>query len=404
MTAIQQVHVHIHPVRLAIVCTHPIQYYAPLFRQLAQEPGIELKVFYTWSEARAGILYDVEFGRNIQWDIPLLDGYGYEFVENHSKEPGLHHFKGLDNPGLIQSIRGWKPAAILIIGWNYKSHLACMRYFKKRVPVLFKGDSTLMDERPGIKKILRRIFLTWIYHYVDYALYAGKENLAYFRALGLKESQLEFVPHAIDNERFANEAGNFDQEAAKWRLALGIAKTDLVLLFAGKLEPKKDPDCMLRLAAAVPSADIKFVIVGNGKLQDELRAKAKTDSRILFLDFQNQQQMPLVYRLGDIFVLPSRGPGETWGLALNEAMASGRPILVSDRVGGGSDLVEENRTGWLFKPGLEGDEKIAGLIKRILAGRGTLEKMGSQAREKVAQYSYSMAINNIKKVLEIIQD
>jgi glycosyltransferase involved in cell wall biosynthesis len=391
-------------VRLAIVTTHPIQYYAPLFRQLAQDPAIELKVFYTWSESRGGILYDVHFGRNIQWDIPLLDGYGYEFVENHSKDPGLHHFKGLNNPGLIQAIRGWKPGAVLVIGWNYKSHLGCMRYFKKRVPVLFKGDSTLMDERPGVKKILRRIFLTWIYHYVDYALYAGKENLAYFRALGLKESQLEFVPHAIDNERFGNQAGNFDQEAAEWRLTLGIATTDLVLLFAGKLEPKKDPDFMLRLAAKIPSGEMKFIIVGNGKLQEELRTKAQADKRIIFLDFQNQLRMPVVYRLGDIFVLPSRGPGETWGLALNEAMASGRPILVSDRVGGGSDLVEENKTGWIFKPSPSGDETIASLLLKMLADKNSLQKMGSMAKEKVAQYSYSMAVNNIKKVLEKIQD
>jgi glycosyltransferase involved in cell wall biosynthesis len=161
---------------------------------------------------------------------------------------------------------------------------------------------------------------------------------------------------------------------------------------------------MLRLAAKIPSAEMKFIIVGNGKLQEELRTKAQGDKRIIFLDFQNQQRMPVVYRLGDIFVLPSRGPGETWGLALNEAMASGRPILVSDRVGGSSDLVEENKTGWIFKPGPIGDETIASLLLKVLADKSSLQKMRSLAKEKVAQYSYSMAINKIKKVLEKIQD
>jgi glycosyltransferase involved in cell wall biosynthesis len=385
--------------KLAIISTHPIQYYAPLFRQLSQEPGIELKVYYTWSQSREGSTYDTDFAKVIEWDIPLLEGYSYEFVENHAGDPGLHHFKGIDNPGLIQAIKGWKPDALLVIGWNYKSHLRAMRFFKGKTPILFKGDSTLLDERPGVKKILRRIFLTWVYRHVDYALYAGKENLAYFQAHGLKDQQLEFVPHAIDNKRFGNDSQNTDEEVKKWKARLGIAPSDLVILFAGKLEPKKDPEFMLRMASGVPSEQIKFIIAGNGKLQYQLRAMAQLDKRIIFLDFQNQRQMPQVYRLGDIFVLPSKGPGETWGLAINEAMACGLPVIASDRVGGGWDLIEEDKTGWIFKPGNEGEAKIISLLERLGRDKQTLKKMGEAAKQKVQSYSYPVAITKIKKIL-----
>ena len=385
--------------KLAIISTHPIQYYAPLFRQLSQEPGIELKVYYTWSQSREGPTYDTDFAKVIAWDIPLLEGYSYEFVENHAGDPGLNHFTGIDNPGLIQAIKGWKPDAVLVIGWNYKSHLRAMRFFKGKTPILFKGDSTLLDERPGVRKILRRIFLTWVYRHVDYALYAGKENLAYFRAHGLKDKQLEFVPHAIDNKRFGDDSQNAEEEVKKWKTRLGIAPSDLVILFAGKLEPKKDPEFVLRMASGVPSEQIKFIIVGNGKLQYQLRAMAQLDKRIIFLDFQNQQQMPQVYRLGDIFVLPSIGPGETWGLAINEAMACGLPVIASDRVGGGSDLIEEDKTGWIFKPGNEGEAKIISLLERLSRDKQTLKKMGEAAKQKVQSYSYPLAIIKIKKIL-----
>ena len=210
---------------------------------------------------------------------------------------------------------------------------------------------------------------------------------------------MEFVPHAIDNKRFGDDSQNAEEEVKKWKTRLGIAPSDLVILFAGKLEPKKDPEFVLRMASGVPSEQIKFIIVGNGKLQYQLRAMAQLDKRIIFLDFQNQQQMPKVYRLGDIFVLPSKGPGETWGLAINEAMACGLPVIASDRVGGGRDLIEEDKTGWIFKPGNEGEAKIISLLERLSRDKQTLKKMGEAAKQKVQSYSYPLAIIKIKKIL-----
>jgi glycosyltransferase involved in cell wall biosynthesis len=387
--------------RLAIVTTHPIQYYAPLFRLLAKEPGIELNVFYTWFQTGKGAKYDRDFGKMIEWDIPLLEGYPHEFVKNTSKDPGVHHFKGIINPDLNKKIRAWKPDFLLIIGWNFRSHLACMRYFKGRTPVLFRGDSTLLDEKPGLKKILRRIFLKWVYHKIDFALYVGKNNHDYYCKHGIKENQLYWVPHTVDNGRF-NGLTNYNQELNRWRKELELADSDLVVLFAGKLEPKKDPEFMLRLAQNLPDPGLKLIIVGNGKLEGELRMKSSGDKRIIFLDFQNQQKMPLIYRLCDIFVLPSRGPGETWGLAVNEAMACKRPVIVSAKCGCTPDLVEEKLTGWVFEPGEQGDLKIKDLLKNILAERSILDSMGDRAWQKLQPYSYPVAIEKIKQVLENI--
>lgn len=384
--------------RLAVVTSHPIQYYAPLFRLLSKETEIELKVFYTWSQTEQGVKYDRDFGKMIEWDIPLLEGYTYEFVNNSAKDPGVHHFNGIVNPDLNKSILSWNPDFLLVIGWNFRSHLSSMRFFKGRIPVLFRGDSTLLDEKRGIKKLFRRIFLRWVYRHVDYALYVGKNNKEYFLIHGLDENQLCWVPHAIDNERFTGPNG-FDQDAEDWRKALGILDTDLVVLFAGKLEPKKDPDFMLRLAENILDRNLKIIIVGNGNLETELKAKASADSRIIFLDFQNQQKMPVVYRLCNIFVLPSIGPGETWGLSVNEAMACKIPVVVSNMCGCAPDLVEENITGWFFEPGKNGDMKIKGLLENILMERSNLNLQGERAWQKLQPFSYSTAIEKIKQVL-----
>lgn len=132
--------------KLAIVTTHPIQYYAPWFRLMSQRNVINLKVFYTWSQAKEKVK-DKTFGQDISWDIPLLKGYEFEFIENISTNPGSHHFRGIICPDLIPAIKKYNPDAILIFGWNFVSHLKVMRYFKNKIPIWFRGDSTLLDDK-----------------------------------------------------------------------------------------------------------------------------------------------------------------------------------------------------------------------------------------------------------------
>ena len=328
--------------RLAIVATHPVQYNAPWFKLLTERGIIKVKVFYTWSQTNEGAKYDPDFKRVIEWDIPLLEGYDYEFVENISKKPGSDHFNGIDNPTLNKRIEQWKPDTILLIGWSYKSHLSCMRHFSKRTSILFRGDSTLLDEKPGLKTLLRRIFLTWVYRHIDYALYVGSNNKDYFMKHGVTESQLILAPHAIDIDRFSVSVEANQAKAIDLRKELAIKTTDFVILFAGKLEEKKNPFFILHMAKQIEDPEITFLIAGNGHLEEELKQFSKDDPRIKFLPFQNQSTMPAVYAAANVFILPSKGPGETWGLAGNESMAAGLPIMMSAKAGGAIDLVKDN--------------------------------------------------------------
>ena len=338
--------------RLAIISTHPIQYYAPVFRLLAQRKKLHLKVFYTWGNA-AQVQYDPGFGKTITWNIPLLEGYEYLFVPNTSKKPGSHHFWGIVNPTLVQEVLAWQPSAVLIYGWNYHSHLHLMWRLKGKVPVWFRGDSNLLDPQPEWKTLLKKLLLRQVYRLVDRAFYVGTENKRYYLAYGLHEEQLVFAPHAIDNTRFADSPERqYQTQADLWRNSLGISPQAILILFVGKLEPKKNPALLLQVVQEYNARyhqPLQLLFVGNGVLEESLKASAAGDSNVFFLDFQNQGKMPLVYRLGQLFCLPSRGPGETWGLAVNEALACNRPVLVSERVGCGVDLVKEGSSGLIFQ-------------------------------------------------------
>lgn len=384
--------------RLAIVTSHPIQYNAPWFKLLAAEPGIGLKVFYTWEQSAVGPKLDMGFNRVVAWDIPLLEGYDHTFVRNISTDPGVHHFKGLVNPGLIEEITAWRPDMLLVIGWSFHSHLRCLRYFHKKVPVLFRGDSTLLDEVPGIKQWLRRIFLTWVYRHVDYALYVGTNNKAYYLKHGMKERQLLLAPHAIDNSRFACIDGTCWEEATAWRKRLGIPDEALVLIFAGKLERKKNPFFLLDVAKRVNDDRLWVLFVGNGELENPLKQAAIGYQRVRFVDFQNQRAMPVVYRLGDVFVLPSKGPGETWGLAGNEAMASGLAIMMSAKCGGAVDLIEEGSNGVIFSS--DDVDKCSQFIKSLLDDRSLLKQMAIHSTQHIDKFSFKHIIESLNHLLK----
>ncbi|RYD92503.1 MAG: glycosyltransferase, partial [Sphingobacteriales bacterium] len=384
--------------RLAIVTTHPIQYYAPVFRLLAERKNIEIKVFYTWGQS-ALTKHDPGFGKQVTWDLPLLDGYPYEFVENVAPQPGSHHFKGIDNPGLNKTVTAWQPDAVLVYGWAYRSHLKAIRFFKKKVPVYFRGDSTLLDQQHGFKSLLRSIALKWVYSHIDIAFYPGSNTKAYFQQYGLKPHQLIFAPHAVDNARFASERTG---EAAQLRHQLVIGNEEIMVLFAGKFESKKDPLLLVDAFLQLKQAGCHLVMVGNGVLETVLKSKAAGAANIHFMDFQNQSYMPVVYQACDLFCLPSKGPNETWGLAVNEAMACGKAILVSDKVGCAADLVQPNKNGLIFKAG--DADSLLDALKKLTSVKGQLKQFGKASADAIQHWNFckfaeavELAINTAKR-------
>jgi glycosyltransferase involved in cell wall biosynthesis len=371
--------------RLAIITTHPIQYYAPVFRALTRSDRVHPRVFFTWSQSAAGPIFDPGFGTSYEWDVPLLDGYESEFVPNVAANPGLTHFDGVVTPELTERIASWRADAVLVFGWNLRSHLAALRYFKSRLPVFFRGDSTLLDASSSARAVARRLFLTWIYRHVDVAISVGQNNRDYFHWCGLPQSRIKFAPHSIDNDRFADPSHRESQRADGLRKEMGIREDEILYLYAGKLIDKKDPILLLDAFSSM-SRPAHLAFFGGGELEAELRRRARDKPNIHFRPFQNQSAMPGVYRLGDVFVLPSKGPGETWGLAINEAMASARAVIAGSRVGAARDLVMPGTNGWVFESG-SAEALTRTLRESFDAGKNKLNVMGRAGLDAIQAWS-----------------
>jgi glycosyltransferase involved in cell wall biosynthesis len=375
--------------RIAFVVSHPIQYLVPLYRRLAGRDDTEVKVFFTWHAGERAV-DDPGFGRPIAWDIPLTEGYDFELVPNVASDPGTHKFLGLRNPMLLDRVTSWQPDIVHINGWAWLAHLQLLFALKKRgVPTLFFGDSHLLDGNAGGPRWwIKSAVLRRVYSWPTACLYAGSANRAYFEIFGVPPQRLYPCPHAIDVNRFAEPAAQREEAAARWRSELGIAADRKVLLYAGKFEPKKRPTDLMRAFARLPDPSLMLVMVGSGKLQAEIDAIAAADpARFRILPFQNQSRMPVVYRLGDVFVLPSAF-GESWGLAVNEALACGRPVIVSDRVGCAPDVVDTS-CGRIFPWNDWGE--FGNTVAAMFGDPGKLRDMRRAAGERARAFDVGVA-------------
>jgi glycosyltransferase involved in cell wall biosynthesis len=366
--------------RLAIVVSHPIQYYAPLYKRLAQRDDVTVKVFFTWHDGRATV-EDHGFKTRVAWDIPLTEGYEFELVSNVSTSPGTHSFFGLRNPSLVERVTVWRPDVVHVTGWAWLSHLMMLRALnKKKIPTLFRGDSHLLDTcQSGLRWWAKRTLLKRVYSWPTGFLVTGAANRSYYEAFGIEQRRLFPSPHSIDVSRFAEPANALEQEAAQWRQRLGIARDRCVLLYAGKFERKKRPIELMRAVQELCNSKPMLVMVGSGELEAEVNAIAATNPNLFrVLPFQNQSRMPVVYRLGDLFVLPSAF-GETWGLAVNEALACGRPVLVSDHVGCAPDVVDVS-CGWVFS--WADQSALVRALDEVPRNRNKLLEMGRNATKR----------------------
>jgi glycosyltransferase involved in cell wall biosynthesis len=252
--------------------------------------------------------------------------------------------------------------------------------------------------RARLAGLLRRV----LFRRFAAALAVGRANADWLRACGVPPQRIVLAPHAVDNDRFRAAAPAALAEARAWRAELGIDPAAPVVLFAGKFEPRKRPLDLLAAFAALDHPTAVLVLVGAGALEAELRRRAAAlpPGRVQLLPFQNQSAMPRVYALGDLLVLPSCGPGETWGLCVNEAMNLARPAIVSSHVGCGPDLVLPGRTGWIVPAG--DVAALRGALAEALADPARLGAMGEAARDHVAGYSYAAAGAGLRRALELV--
>lgn len=388
-----------NPLRIGVLATHPIQYHAPLYRALGSTPGVDLTVYFAHrpTTVEQGIGYGVPFA----WDEDLTDGYRHVWLHNKadvrratSGAPFRDRPRDYDTPDIATYINYERFDVFLLTGWRTRSDGQAMRACAAAgTPILVRGDSQLRDD-PLPKRVLKRLVYPRMLRRFAACMSVGERSAEYFRYYGAR--RIVAAPHFVDNRAFAARAAVARTRRDTVRLRWGINRNAVAVLFAGKLIPRKRPLDIFRALRGV--LGVHVIVVGDGELRNECRrVAARLGVPYKFTGFLNQTAIADAYAAADVLVLPS-GRHETWGLVVNEAMASGLPAVVSEAAGCVPDLIREGETGYSFP---EGDvAELRRLLTYLADHPDTVAQMGEAAAAHVAAYSPEAATAGILAAAE----
>lgn len=376
------------PFRIAVLNSHPIQYFAPLYAYLNAGEDFEITALYCSDFSLRGGK-DPGFGENVTWDLDLLSGYNAVFLGERAKIRTPGGFWSLICPEVWCEIRSGCYDAVILHGHNYAVNLLALLAAKTAgVKVFMRGETHLGLQRSDVKQRIRRPLMNLLYRACDRCLAIGSTNHAFYRAMGVPADKIVTVPYAVDNDRFIPAADLNKRERQELLKSMGVPTDKLVVLYASKFQRRKHPDDLLKAVAQLRGQGIQcsVLMVGSGEMEGELQelvTQLKLPD-IYFTGFINQRNLPRIYGASDIFVLPSEN--EPWGLIVNEVMCAALPVVVTAEVGCVPDLVHDGDNGFLFQAGdVDG---LAQVLEPLLTDQALRDRMGQRSLQRIRAWSY----------------
>lgn len=382
-------------IRLAWLATHPIQYQAPLLRAIAQCPDIDLTAIFFSDFSTRGFV-DPGFGRAIEWDTPLLEGYQYEFLPGTGGEiKGIKTFQPRVG-GLAKRLNRDNFDAVLVQGWNHYGMLKAAWLAKRAgLKVLMRCEATdHVDSSTGIKRLLREATVRFLLGQIDCCLAIGTRNRDFYIKRGFPAERIGSMPYCVDNDHFRSKAQSAD--VAGLRAQLSLREGRPVILYASKFMARKFPDQLLEAYLRLPEPRPYLIYVGDGEMRTSLEATVQNHhlKDVCFAGFRNQGELPAFYALADIFVLPSIN--ETWGLVINEAMNAGCAIITTDQVGSAVDLVRTGENGFVLEA--RDVSALANALKSCLE-QERFRSMGERSLEIIQGWGIKENVGELRSAL-----
>lgn len=387
--------------RLAVVNSHPIQYFAPLYRQIAKTPDIDITVYYCSRQGLDRGHIDPGFGREVVWDVPLLEGYRSRFLPNLGGDRGVRGFFSIINLSIIGELLRERYDAVLIHGHNLATNILALVTAKLvGTKVFMRGETHLQLERGRVKNVLRKPVMSLFYLLCDAFLYIGTRNREFYEEHRVPKEKLFCAPYAVDNQFFIARSGHFASQRKKIREELGIADGVPVILYASKLTSRKRPMDLMRAFNKLRGRGIvaSLVVVGDGPERASIERFLAThgDTNVKLLGFKNQSELPKYYAIADMFVLPSEN--EPWGLVINEVMCAGIPVITTREVGAATDLVVEGKTGCVYGGG--DWNALSSAMANLLENGDLRMRLGRNALERIKSWGYPECISGIRGALQ----
>jgi glycosyltransferase involved in cell wall biosynthesis len=399
-------------VRVAWVAEVPVPYRVRLYRRLREEAGIDLKVlFCTASQAGRGWTAPLD-------DVPHIVLPGRSFrVRVNSRE----HLHLRVNPSVCRELTLFQPDLVIVGGYAHFTMQWAMLWCRRTgTPYLLNSESHHWRSRGGWLRALKRLPVRFFVHGAAAGLPVGSLAREYLVSYGGPADRMFLLPNTCDVAWFARESERARAQRAllRARLRLGVGP---VALYVGALAPEKDLGTLLRAFRALtpPTADLveagcrstqdgistsvlpQLLFVGDGEERASLESLARElglAERVRFAGTRPWRELPAMYALADLLVLPSRF--ETWGAVVNEALAVGLPVIVSDQVGCAPDLVRPGENGWIVPVG--DVDALAAVLSDALADPVRLAAMGAASARLAPAWSEDRCLEALRAAVRSV--
>ncbi len=384
------------PCRLAILAESPIPYHIAFYRALAAHPELEVMVLYLSDLGLSGRI-DPGFGIPLAWGMPLLEGYPHRFLKNVPLSPAPGRFLSLINLGIFAALRKGRYDAALIPGYAYLSYwIGFLSAWTLRIPVLLRGEAVVRPARlQGLKGRLKKGLYRGLLKRVRACLAIGEASYRFYRAFGVPEERIFRSPYAVDNEFFLRESGKWRSRQADTKRSLGLDPGRPVILFCGKLAPRKRPEDLLEAFLRL-KRPATLLFAGEGPLRSALQKKAAGHPEVVFAGFVPQAELPKYYGLADLFVLPS-SEMEASPLTINEALACGLPAILSDAIPSAPEFVRPGENGFLFPVG--DVEALRDRLDTLLRDETLRKKMGEESALRIQAWNPHESVAGVLEAL-----
>jgi len=387
--------------RVLLLCEHPVQYNTILWNLQARHPKLDILVAYCSLRGAESTVHP-DFGVEIKWDVPLLEGYPWQLVDPARTEKNGGARPGFFSKPLWQLVRGGGFDAIYVGGYYFpEAWLTLLAAKRMGIPFILSTDVHSLESRRArspISRAIKKIIVGRIFRMAGAVNTGSSGATAYVQSLGVPADRIILARNTVDNAWWAARAAEVDRIAirSKWN----VSSDARVALYCAKLQSWKRPGDLLEAFARANVPKSHLVFAGDGPLHRELEERAALlgiANRVRFLGFVNQSGLPAVYAACDLLVLPS--DYEPFGLVVNEAMNCGCPVVVSDRVGAKYDLVREGVTGSIFPCG--NLDALASTLCSLLTDRTRLTQMSAAAKERMKSWTPEMNVESFVQAVEL---
>lgn len=333
--------------RLAIVVSHPIQHFCPLYANWAKNDLWEIKVFFA-SNAGAKPYFDENFKKMITWEGLRLEQFAHEFLNGDQDIPVNAN---TDASNLTNSLQAFAPDAVLTYGYDQKLQRRAKTWaINQGIPVIYFADSELRQKRSKIKQWLKTLWLPYYFRDISNFLVTGNANEVYYFHYGVPQAKMIRSSYPIDRDLYEKAWNDRENLSALIRAKYNIPADSIIISMAGKLIDRKRQIDLIHALSKVKNCHVTLLLMGTGEKENawKIAASEIIHHRIIFAGFVDAHHLPAYYAASDIYAHVSEA--EPHSVAVSEAIYMGCPVIISHTCGsyGMDDDVQIGVNGYVF--------------------------------------------------------